>query len=108
MWPHEQGVYMCANQLCNTTKLSIIQYVVSKFHSMCVSTMGKLLQSLLDSGIHISLMQQFYFYKHLVPLLGPAIGELAKAHNLFSLTVANDETLLLTRYDEFDVTWILL
>ena len=65
---------MHANCPCNTgNKLQVLQYVVPKCPSMC--TMGTLLQSLLDSGSQVTLMQQVYLDKHLLPLLGPARGE---------------------------------
>ena len=68
--------------------------------------MGKPLQSLLGSGNQFSPLQQAYYDKHLAPLLGPAEGEVVEAHNLVSLTVANDESLPLVQYTEVDMTFL--
>ena len=58
-------------------------------------TMSKPLQSLLDLGSQVSLLWQAFYDRYLAPLLGPANGELAEAHSLFSLTAATDESCLL-------------
>ena len=88
------------------TKFQIMQRVVANCTSMCIETMGKPLQHLLDLGSQVSLLQQAFFYRCLAPLLEPGNSELAEAYNFFSLTVANDESLPVTRYVVFDVTFL--
>ena len=87
------------------TKFKIMQRAVINCPSVCIESMGKLLESLLDSCSQVRLLQQSFYDRYLAPLLGPANGELAEAQNLFILTAANDESLPLTRCIELDVTF---
>ena len=83
-----------------------MQRAVSNFPSICIETMGKPLQNLLDPGSQVSLLQQLVYDRCLAHLLGPANSELAGAHNLFTLTAASDESLPITRYIQLDVTFL--
>ena len=82
------------------------QRAVATCMSICIETMGKPLQSLLDTGSQINLLQEAYYEKHLAPLLAHAKGELAEAINLFSWTVANDENLPPMWYIELYITFL--
>ena len=72
------------------TKIEIVQCAVAKCPKVCISTLGIQIPSLLDSGGEVTLLQQLYFNKQILPKIKLVTGEKANDHNLFKLTVAND------------------
>ena len=81
---------------------------VANCPSICIESIGKPLQSLLDSDSQVSLLWQSFYDRCLAALLGPSNGELAEAHYLFSQTAANDESLPITTCVELDVTFLVV
>ena len=71
---------------------------------MCISAHGIQLPSFLDSSSEVTLLQQSYFDKHILPKIKLATGEKANTHNLFKLTVANDGQMPIKMYTELDLT----
>ena len=59
---------------------------VVKCHKVCISAHGIQIPSLLDSSSGVTLLQQSYFNKHILPKIKLAMGEKADAHTLFKLT----------------------
>ena len=66
-------------------------------------THGIQIPSLLDSGSEVTLLQQLYFDKHILPKINLATGEKANTHNLFKLTVANGAQMPIKMYMELDL-----
>ena len=77
--------------------------VVAKCPRVCISAHGIQIPSLLDSSSKVTLLQQSYFNKHILPKIKLATGEKADAHNLFKLTVANDGQMPIKMYTELDL-----
>ena len=77
-----------------------MQQAIAKCPKVCISTHGIQIPSLLDSSSEVTLLQQSYFNKHIMPKINPAMGEKANAHNLFKLTVANDGQMPIKMYTE--------
>ena len=73
-----------------------------------ISAHGIQIPSLLDSGSEVTLLQQSYFDKHILPKIKLATGEKANTHNLFKLTVANanDGQMPIKMYTELDLTFL--
>ena len=72
---------------------------------MCISTHGIQIPSLLDSGSEVTLLQQSYFNKHILPTIKLAMGEKADAHTLFKLTVAKDRLMTIKMHMELNFTF---
>ena len=58
--------------------------------NVCISTHEIQIQSLLDSGSQVTLLQQLYVNQHILPEIILATDEKADANILFKLMVAND------------------
>ena len=58
-----------------------------------LDVMGKGVPSLLDSGSMVTLIQEGYFEKNILPLLKASLGELSEAHLLFKLSAANNSAM---------------
>ena len=86
------------------TKIEIMQCAVVKCPKVCISTHEIQIPSLLDSSSKVTLLQQSYFNKHILPKIKPATGEKADVHNLFKLMVANDGQMPVKMYTELDLT----
>ena len=57
---------------------------VAKCPKVCISAHGIHIPSLLDSGSEVTLLQQPYFEKYILPKIKLAVGEKANAYSLFS------------------------
>ena len=87
------------------TKTEIMQCAVAKCPKVCISAHGIQIPSLLDSGSEVTLLQESYFNKHILPIIKLTTGEKANAHNLFKLTVANNGQMPIKMYAELDLTF---
>ena len=87
------------------TMIEIMQHAVAKCTKVCISAHGLQIPSLLDSGSKVTLLQQLYFNKHILPKIKLTTGEKANTHNLFKLTVANDGQMPIKMYTELDITF---
>ena len=76
-----------------------------KIPKVCISACGIQIPSLLDSGSEVTLLQQLYFNKHILPKIKLAMGEKADTHTLFKLTVVNDEQMPIKVYTKLDFTF---
>ena len=83
-------------------KTEIMQCAVAKCPKVCISAYGIEIPFLLDSGSKVTLLQQSYFNKHILPNIKLATGEKGDSHNLFKLTVANDGQMPIKTYTELD------
>ena len=79
---------------------------VAKCPSIKLKIMGESVDTLLDSGSMVSLMQQDHFNQYFRLQLGPAEGSIADAHHLFDLTSASGGAIPLCRYVELDVEFL--
>ena len=84
----------------------IMQQAVAKCPKMCISAHGIQISSLLDSGSEVTLLQQSYFNKHILPKIKLAMGEKADAHTLVRLTAANNGQMPIRIYTELDFTFL--
>ena len=82
-----------------------MQCTVAECPKVCTSAHEIQIPSLLDSGSLVTLFQQSYFNKHILPKIKLATGEKADAHTLFKLTVANDGEMPIKMYTELYITF---
>ena len=54
----------------------------------------------------MTLLQQSYFNKHILPKIKPATGQKADTHTLFRLTVANDGQIPIKMYTGIGLTFL--
>ena len=83
-----------------------MQQAVARSPKVCISAHGIQIPSLLNSGSDVMLLRQAYFEKHLLPKIQDVTGEMAKAHQLFHLTVANNGQLPVKMYTELDINFL--
>ena len=89
-----------------TTKLEIMQCAVAKSPKVSISAYGIQIPSLLDLGSEVMLLKQSYFDQYLLPKIKVATSEMAEAHQLFNLMVANDGQLPVKPYTQLDITFL--
>ena len=87
-------------------KYEIMRQAVASSPKVNLESMRKRLESLLDSGSMVSLVQQHYFDENIKPKLGPARGPEANLHNLFDIKGANGGDIPITKYFEMDVAFL--
>ena len=76
---------------------------MSSCPKVTLNVQGKGVPSLLDSGSMVTLIQEGYFEKNILPLLKASSGELSEAHSLFKLSAANNSAMLVSKYFEADI-----
>ena len=85
------------------TKQRIMKRAVSTCPTVNINVQGKEVPSLMDSGSMVTLVQEGYFKKNILPVLKTLLGELSKAHSLFKLLAANNGVMPVSRYFEADI-----
>ena len=85
------------------TKMKIMQWAIAKCPKVCISAHGIQMPSLLDSSSKVTLFQQSYFNKYILPKIKLTTGEKADAHTSFSLTVTNDGQMPIRMYIKLDL-----
>ena len=98
--------YINSASISAETKLEIMQCAVARSPKVCINAHGIQIPSLLDLGSDVMLLRQVYFEKHLLPKIQEVTGEKAKAHQLFHLTVTNNEQLPVKMYMELDINFL--
>ena len=88
------------------TKIEIMQWAVAKCPRVCISAHGIQIPYLLDSGSEVTLLQQSYFDKHILPKTKLAMGEKADAHSLFRPVVSNDGQMPIKMNVELEITFL--
>ena len=83
-----------------------MQRTVSICPKVTLNVQGKGVPSLLDSGPMVTLIQEGYFEKNILPLLKASLGELSEAHSLFRLSAANNITMPVSKYFEADIEFL--
>ena len=83
-----------------------MQQAVAKCPKMCISANGIQIPSLLDSNSKVTLLQQSYFNKYILPKIKLLTGEKANTHTLFKLTVTNDRQMPMKMYTKLDFTFL--
>ena len=77
------------------TKKEIMQWAVAKCPKVCISAHGIQIPSLLDSSSEVTLLQQSYFDRYILPKIKP----------LFRLTVVNDGQIPIKSYIKLNLTF---
>ena len=90
------------NAVSLDTKQQIMQRAVSGCPKVTLDVLGKGVPSLLDLGSMVTLIQEGYFEKNILPLLKASLGKLSEAHLLFKLSAANNSAMPVSRYFEAD------
>ena len=95
---------LASNSVLLETKQRIMQRAISNCPSVTLD-MSKVRgsPSLLDLGSMVTLIQEGYFEKNVLPLLKTSLGELTKAHPLFRLSTANNGLMPVLRYFKADI-----
>ena len=75
---------LASNFVSLETKQRVMQRAVSTCPFVTLDMQGKGVPSLMDSGSMVTLIQEGYFEKNILPLLKSSPGELSEAHSLFS------------------------
>ena len=84
-----------------------MQRAISNCPTLTLDVQGKGVPSLLDSGSMETLIWEGYFEKNILPLLKTSPGELTKAHSLFKLSAANNSVMLVSRYFEATLNFLV-
>ena len=90
------------------TKINIMQEVVVRCPKVSISSKGIQIPSLMDSGSEVSLICHSYFKEHLLPRIETSMGEKSDAHIFFNLMAANDGQLLMKKYAELHIHFLVL
>ena len=85
------------------TKQRVMKRAVSTCPTVNLNIQGKKVPSLMDLGSMVTLVQEGYFWKNILPILKTSLGELSKTHSLFKLSAANNGVMLVSRYFKVDV-----
>ena len=94
---------LASNSVSLKTKQKVMQRAISNRPSVTLGVQGKGVPSLLDSGSMVTLIQEGYFKKNILPLLKSFQGELTEAHSLFRLSASNNGVMPVLRYFEADI-----
>ena len=76
------------------TKERVMQRAISNCPMVTLDVQGKGVPSLLDLESIVTLIQEGYFEKNILPLLKASSGKLSEAHSLFKLSAANNSAML--------------
>ena len=85
------------------TKQRVMQRAMSNCPSVTLDIQDKGVPSLMDSGSMVTLIQERFFEKNILPLLKSSLGELTEAHSLFRLSTANNGVMPVSRYFEANI-----
>ena len=91
---------LASNAVSMETKQRVMKRAVSTCPTVNLNIQGKEVPSLMDLGSMVTLVQEGYFEKNILPILKTSLGELSKAHSLFKLSAANNGVMLVSRYFE--------
>ena len=94
---------LVSNSVSLETKQRVMQRAISNCPSVTLDVQGKGVLSLLDSGSMVTLVQEGYFEKNILPLLKTSASELTEAHSLFRLSAANNGAMPVSRYFAADI-----
>ena len=86
------------------TKQHVLKRAVLQCPSMLIEILGLKVPSLLDSGSMVTLVQEGYFKKNILPLLQHLASNLIEAHSLYQLSAVNNQVMPVSRYFEADIT----
>ena len=95
-----------SQQVSAQVKIEVMQRAMATCPKINMGCGRKVIPSLLDSGIQVTLICQSFFEQEILPHLKPADEEKAKAHQLFQLTAANDGKLPVSMYVELDLHFL--
>ena len=70
--------------------MEVMQQAPVKYPKVYISTKVIQIPSLLASGSKVTLLEQLYFEKCLLPKLNLQMGEKADAHSFLKITIGND------------------
>ena len=85
------------------TKQRVMKRAVSTCPTVNLNVQGREVPSLMDSGSMVTLVQEGYFEKNILPMLKTLLGELSAAHLLFKLSAATNGVMPVSRYFKVDV-----
>ena len=85
------------------TKQRVMKRAVSTCPIVNLNIQGKEVPPLMDLGSIVTLVQEGYFEKNILPILKTSPGELSEAHLLFKLSAANNWVMPVSRYFKADV-----
>ena len=91
------------NAISLETKQRIMRRAILGCPKVTLDVLGKGVSSLLDLGSMVTLIQERYLEKNILPLLKASLGELFEGHSLFKLSAANNSAMLVSRYFEADI-----
>ena len=94
---------LASNAISMETKQRVMKMAVSTCPTVNLNVQGKEVPSLMDLGSMVTLIQEGYFKKNILPILKASSGELSKAHSLFKLSAANNGAMPVSKYFEADI-----
>ena len=105
--PTSQYDELLSTQASNAVSMETEQRIMKRAVSTCptvnLNVQGKEVPSLMDSGSMVTLVQEGYFEKNILPVLKTLPGELSKVHSLFKFLAANNGVMPVSRYFEADI-----
>ena len=93
---------LASNAVSIETKQRVMKRAVSTCPPVNLNVQGKEVPSLMDLGSMVTLVQEGYFEKNILPILKTSPGELSEAYSLFKLLAANNGVMLVSRYFKVD------
>ena len=94
---------LASNAVSIETKQRVMQRAVSTYPTVNLKVQGKEVTSLMDSVSMVTLIQEGYFEKNILPILKSLPGELSEAYSLFKLLAANNGAMPVSRYFKADI-----
>ena len=85
-----------------------MQHAISMCPSVTLDVQGKGVPSLMDSGSMVTLIQEGYLEKNILPILKSTPGELSEAHSLFRLSAANNGAMPVLSISRLTFSYLVL